>query len=154
MTSRINLLNKYLKKIQARELPDGSVHPDDLNEAEFLVTMELLESGEIEPPEDSPPLSDREAMRTWLAMAQAHGNYDSVLDYIAFAVDKHERQIRNPPINRGRLPEAIELENKLNHHLGSGMKRSKAIEAIAAEFVTTTSAVYQKLRRAGYRLKK
>jgi hypothetical protein len=154
MNNHHDLVGKYLKKIKARALPDGSVHPDDLSEAEFLATIYLLESGEIEPPEDSPPLSDREAMRTWLEYSKARGNYDSVLDYIAHAVNKHEKQKRNPPINLGRLPEATELANKLNDLLGSGIKQSKAIEAIASEFVTTKSAVYVKLRRAGYSIKK
>lgn len=153
MTNRNDLVFKYLKKIKARTLPDGSPHPDDLSEAEFLATVELLETGEIEPPEDSPPLSDLEAMRSWLETAKVVGNYESVLEFIAHAVHKHDQQVRNPPHNPGRLPPANQVADQLNQMLGAGMKRPRAIEAIAEEYVTTTSAVYQSLRRAGYRRK-
>lgn len=153
MTNPNELVSKYLKKIKARTLPDGSPHPDDLSEAEFLATAELLETGEIEPPEGCPPLSDPEAMRLWLETAKTFGTYESVLEFIAHAVKKHDRQVRNPPPNPGRLPPANEIADRLNQLLGAGMKRPRAIEAIAEEYVTSTSAVYQKLRRAGYKRK-
>jgi len=154
MTNPNELVLKYLKKMKARILPDGSPHPDDLSEAEFLATVELLETGEIEPPEDCPSLSDLEAMRLWLETAKVFGNYESVLEFIAHAVHKHEKQVRNPPPNPGRLPPANELARQLNQLQGAGLERPRAIEAIAAKYLTTESAVYQRLRRDGYKLTK
>jgi len=103
MTNPNELVSKYLKEINARALPDGSPHPDDLSEAEFLATMELLEAGEIDPPEDLPPLSDRDAIRAWLDTAKLVDNLDSVLDVIAHAMKKHDKQVSNPPQSVSRF---------------------------------------------------
>ncbi len=154
MTNPNELVSKYLKKVKARTLPDGSPHPDDLREAEFLATVELLETGEIEPPEDSPPLSNIEAIRLWLETAKALGNEETVLEFIAHAVHKHDKQVRNAPINRGRLPSANKLADRLKELLGAGMKQPRAIEALAEEYHATPSAIYQKLGRGGYKLRK
>jgi hypothetical protein len=150
MTNPNELVSKYLKKIKARLLPDGSPHPDDLSEAEFLAAVELLEAEEIEPPEDCPPLSDPEALELWLKTAKAFGNYESVSDYILHAANKHERQVRNVPDNPPRLPEARSLNKELDELLGSGLKRPSAIQSLADKYSVEPDSVRKRLRRAGY----
>lgn len=154
MNNQNELVSKYLKKIKARKLPDGSPHPDDLRKAEFLAMVELLEAGEIDPPEDSPPLSNIEAMRLWLETAKPFGNEEKVLEFIHSVLSKRDWKVRNPPINRGRLPPANKLADRLNELLGAGLKQPRAIEAIAEENHTSPSAIYQRLGRGGYKLRK
>jgi hypothetical protein len=153
MTNPNDLVSKYLKKVNARILPDGSPHPDDLSEAEFLAAVELLETGEIEPPEDCPPLSDPEALELWLKTAKAFGNYASVSSYILYASHKHERQVRNPPKSTKRLPEPDLLAEELNVLIGSGLSRSGAIQDLADQYFVTSDAVRKRLLRGGYKSK-
>jgi hypothetical protein len=154
MTNPNDLVSKYLKKINARVLPDGSPHPDDLSEAEFLATVELLETGEIEPPEDCPPLSDSEALELWLKTAKALGIFESVASYILHAEHKHQRQVRNVPDNPPRLPEAGSLNKELDELLGSGLKKSSAIQTLAYKYSVQPDSVRKRLRRADYKAKK
>lgn len=154
MTNPNELVSKYLKKTKARTLPDGSPHPDDLSEAEFLATVELLETGEIEPPEGCPPLSDSEALELWLKTAKTFGNFESVSSYILHTAHKHERQVRNVPENPPRLPEAGSLNKELDELLGSGLKRSSAIKSLADKYVVEPDSVRKCLLRAGYKAKK
>jgi hypothetical protein len=154
MTNPNELVSKYLKKINARKLPDGSPHPDDLTEAEFLATVEFLETGEIEPPEDCPPLSDPEAIKLWLETAKTFGTYESVLEFIAHAVKKHDRQVRNPPKSTKRLPDPDILKEELDVLLGSGLSRSSAIQGLADQYFVTPGAVRKCLLRGGHKAKK
>jgi len=154
MTNPNELVLKYLKKIKARVLPDGSPHPDDLSEAKSLATVELLENGEIEPPEDCTPLSDSEALQSWLEMAKNFGDIESVASYILHAVHKHERQVQKVPDNPPRLPEAGSLKKELDELLGSGLKKPSAIQTLADKYSVAPDSVRKCLSRAGYKAKK
>ncbi len=154
MTNPNELVSKYLKKIKARTLPDGSPHPDDLSEAEFLAMVELLETGEIEPPEGCPPLSNSEALELWLKTAKALGNLESVSSYILHADHKHQRQVQNAPKTPPRLPEAGSLNRELDELIASGLKRSGAIQSLADKYSVEPDSVRKCLLRAGYKAKK
>lgn len=153
MTKPNDLVAKYLKDINARRLADGSPHPDDLSEAQFLAAEELLKSGQLEAPEDCPPFSDKEAFKAWVTTANLFGNSESFYEAAVHSLEKHYKQVSNAPINRGRLPHADDLKNELDALVATGIKRPQAIKKLAVDYSVAKNTVYTKLRRGGHKLK-